>query len=157
MGELAETNHKKDTKTAEVAKLSAKIGSDSSKSKQLKAQVADLQAQLAELTRSQAEMDKVRAEEKALYGSNKAESEKGLAGIKLALKVLNEYYAKDKSHASGDSSGVIGLLEVCESDFSKDLAEMNEAESTAQSANDSETKENEIAKVLKEQDVKYKT
>jgi len=155
--EMAETTHKIDTRTSETAKLTAKIDSDSAKSKQLKSQVADLQAQLAELTRSQAEMDKVRAEEKALYGSNKAESEKGLAGIKLALKVLNEYYAKDKSHASGDSSGVIGLLEVCESDFSKDLAEMNEAESTAQSAYDSETKENEIAKVLKEQDVKYKT
>jgi len=156
--ELAETNHKKDTKTAEIAKLSAKIDSDSAKSKQLNSQVAELQAQLGELTRSQAEMDKVRAEEKALYGANKAEMEQGLTGIKLALKVLNEYYAKsDKSHGSGDSSGIIGLLEVCESDFSKELAEMNETEETSQASYDGESKQNEIAKVLKDQDVKYKT
>jgi len=157
--ELAETTHKKDTKTAEIAKLSAKIDSDSSKSKQLKSQVAELQAQLGELTRSQAEMDGVRAEEKALHAANSAETEQGLSGIKLALKVLNEYYAKaDKSHSGGgDSSGIIGLLEVVESDFSKALAEMNEAEESSQSTYDAETKENDIAKVLKEQDVKYKT
>ena len=157
--ELAETNQKKDTKTAEVAKLSAKIDSDSSKSKQLKSQVAELQAQLGELTRSQAEMDKVRAEEKALYGANKAEMEQGLSGIKMALKVLNDYYAKgDKAHSGGgSSSGIIGLLEVCESDFSKELAEMTESEETSQGTYDRETKENEISKTLKDQDVKYKT
>jgi chromosome segregation ATPase len=157
--ELAETNQKKDTKTAEVAKLTAKIDSDSSKSKQLKSQVAELQAQLGELTRSQAEMDKVRAEEKALYQANKAEMEQGLSGIKQALKVLNDYYAKDdKAHSGGgDSSGIIGLLEVCESDFSKELAEMTESEETSQATYDRESKENEISKVMKEQDVKYKT
>ena len=47
--------------------------------------------------------------------------EKGLDGVKLALKVLTEYYAKEADHASADGagSGIIGLLEVCESDFSK--------------------------------------
>merc|ERR1719446_62330 len=157
--ELAETNQKKDTKTAEISKLTAKIDSDSSKSKQLKSQVAELQAQLGELTRSQAEMDKVRAEEKSLYQANKAEMEQGLSGIKMALKVLNDYYAKDdKAHSGGGaSSGIIGLLEVCESDFSKELAEMTEVEDTSQSNYDRETKENEISKVTKEQDVKYKT
>ena len=69
--ELAETNHKKDTKTAEIAKLTAKIDLDSSKSKQLKSQVAELQAQLGELTRSQAEMEdrKATSELQSLAGS----------------------------------------------------------------------------------------
>jgi len=157
--ELAETTAKKDSKTDEIAKLTSKIDSDSAKSKQLKSQVAELQAQLGELTRSQAEMDKIRAEEKALYQANKAEMEQGLDGIKMALKVLNDYYSKgDKAHSGGgDSSGIIGLLEVCESDFSKELAEMNESEETSQSTYESESKENEITKSLKEQDVKYKT
>ena len=65
---------------------------------------------------------------------NSAEMEKGVKGVKLALKVLNEYYAKeDKSHSSADgaSTGIIGLLEVCESDFSKGLAEMVAAEESA--------------------------
>jgi len=158
--ELAETNQKKDDKTSEIEKLAAKIEQQAAQSTKLKEEVATLEGELAALVRRQAEMDKIRAEEKALYETNSAEMEKGLNGIKLALKVLNEYYAKaDKSHSSADgaSTGIIGLLEVCESDFSKGLTEMNAAEETAQNTYDQETKENEIEKVTKEQDVKYKT
>jgi len=158
--ELAETNQKKDDKTAEIEKLTAKIDSMSSQSKQLKGEIATLQKELGELTTSQAEMDKLRAEEKALFEANSAETEKGLNGVKLALKVLNEYYSKaDKAHSSSDgaSSGIIGLLEVCESDFSKALTEMTAAEEAAQNQYDAQTKENEITKATKDQDVKYKT
>jgi hypothetical protein len=158
--ELGETNQKKDDKTAEIEKLTAKIDSMSSQSKQLKGEIATLQKELGELTASQAEMDKLRAEEKALFEANSAETEKGLNGVKLALKVLNEYYAKaDKAHgaADGASSGIIGLLEVCESDFSKALTEMTAAEESAQNQYDAQTKENEITKATKDQDVKYKT
>jgi len=75
------------------------------------------------------------------------------------LKVLNDYYAKsDKSHSSADGagSGIIGLLEVCESDFSKGLAEMISAEETAAKEYDVTSKENAIVKATKEQDAKYK-
>jgi predicted nucleic acid-binding Zn-ribbon protein len=158
--ELAETNTKKGDKEAEIEKLTAQIESSTAKAAKLREEVATLQAELAALVKSQAEMDKLRAEEKAAWEKNSAEMEKGLNGVKLALKVLNEYYAKaDKAHSSSDgaSSGIIGLLEVCESDFSKNLAEMNAAEESAQQAYDSETKENEIEKTTKEADVKYKT
>merc|ERR1719378_1463663 len=49
------------------------------------------------------------------------------------------------------------MLEVIESYFSKGLAEMTTAESSAQEEYEKATQENEIAKTLKEQDVKYKT
>ena len=39
-----------------------------------------------------AKMDKSRAEEKGQWEIYIAETEKGLNGMKLALKVLNEYY-----------------------------------------------------------------
>ena len=158
--ELGETNMKKDDKTSEIEKLTAKIDSMASESKQLKGEIATLQKELGDLTASQAEMDKLRAEEKAIFEANSAETEKGLNGVKLALKVLNEYYSKaDKAHSSSDgaSSGIIGLLEVCESDFSKALTEMTAAEETAQNQYDAQTKENEITKATKDQDVKYKT
>merc|ERR1719498_1753560 len=132
--ELAETNQKKDDKTAEIEKLTSQIESSKAKAKKLREEVATLQAELAALVKEQAEMDKIRAEEKAAWEKNSAEMEKGLNGIKLALKVLNEYYSKaDKAHSSSDgaSSGIIGLLEVCESDFSKGLAEMKAAEESA--------------------------
>merc|ERR1719498_1531325 len=86
--------------------------------------------------------------------------EKGVKGVRLALKVLNDYYSKsDKAHASADGagSGIIGLLEVCESDFTKGLAEMTSAEQTAASEYGRESKENAITKATKEQSVKYKT
>merc|ERR1719165_3065 len=114
------------------------------KSAKLKEEVATLQRELSELAKAQAEMDKVRAEEKAIYDKNSAEMEKGIKGVKLALKVLNEYYAKEgKAHSSADGagSGIIGLLEVCESDFTKGLAEMTSVEETAVSEYDRASKE----------------
>merc|ERR1719321_2191629 len=119
------------------------------KSSQLKKQVAALQNTLAQLASSQAEMDKLRQEEHTAYVSNKADMEQGLEGVKTALKILREYYASDdKAHnaAEGAGSGVIGLLEVCESDFSKDLAGIVSTEETAQASYDRATKENEIEK-----------
>jgi len=158
--ELAETNQKKDDKTAEIEKLTANIEAKSSRSAILKEEVAALQAELAALSKSQAEMDKIRAQEKALFESSSADTEKALDGVKTALKVLNEYYSRaDKAHdaAEGASTGIIGLLEVCESDFSKSLTEMTAAEESAAVTYDAETKENEIIKATKQQDVKYKT
>jgi len=158
--ELSETNAKKDDKDAEIAKLTTKIDQMSAKSAQLKEQVAALQASLAEIAKSQAEMDKLRQEENTAYKSNKADMEQGLEGVKTALNVLRDYYAKDdKSHgaAEGAGSGIIGLLEVCESDFSKDLAEIVSTEETAAAAYERATKENEVETATKSQDVKYKS
>merc|ERR1719261_1059138 len=53
--ELAESNEKKTDRTAQVDKLSTEIDSMTSKSSQLKEQVAVLQRQLAALATSQAE------------------------------------------------------------------------------------------------------
>jgi hypothetical protein len=157
--ELSETTAKKEDRDAEIEKLSTQIDQMSSKSAQLKEQVAALQKSLADLAASQREMNKLRKDENDLYVTNKADMEQGLNGIKLALKVLRDYYENsDKSHnsAEGAGAGIIGLLEVCESDFSKDLAEINTVEQTAQAAYDRETKENEIEKATQDQDVKYK-
>merc|ERR1719263_2490359 len=99
-------------------------------------------------------MDKLRVSEKGVFEKNKPELEQGIKGVKMALKVLRDYYAKDdKSHDSADGagSGIIGLLEVCESDFSKGLAEMIAAEEASASEYDAATKENAVAKATKEQ------
>jgi len=158
--EMAETEEKKSDKEAEIEKLSTQIDSMSAKSSKLKEEVAELEKELAALARSQAEMDKLRSEEKAAFEANSADMEEGIKGVKMALKVLTEYYAKsDKSHesAQGAGEGIIGLLEVVESDFTKGLAEMTAAEESAAAEYDKMTKENEISKALKSQDVKYKT
>merc|ERR1719506_3227672 len=102
----------------------------------------------------------MRQEAHELFTSNKVELEEGLEGVKLALKILGEYYATDgKAHAAAEGAGssIIGLLEVVESDFTKLLAEMIAGEEAAAAAYEKQTKENEITRTTKEQDVKYKT
>jgi len=158
--ELAENGAKKAEKTAEIEKLSAKIDQMSTHSAKLKEQVAALQTALSELASSQAEMDKVRQDEHAEYVKSKADLEQGLEGVKLALKILREYYAQeDKAHAAAEGAGssIIGLLEVIESDLTTGLAGVIATEKSAQAEYESETKENEIEKNAKEQDVKYKS
>jgi len=158
--EIAASTAKKDEAQALFDKLSNKYNSATTKSKQLKGQVATLQKELAELADTQAEMDRIRADEKATYDANKPEMEQGLKGVKLALKILNDYYAKaGKAHSSADGagSGIIGMLEVIESDFTKGLTEMVAAEQTAAATYTKETKDNAIEKTTKSQDVKYKT
>merc|ERR1712008_328323 len=110
-------------KTAEIEKLTTKIDQMSTRSAKLNEEVAALQKALADLMSAQAEMDSLREKESAAYKVNKAELEQGLDGVKLALKVLSEYYDSDASHnaAEGAGSSIIGLLEVAESDLEKEL------------------------------------
>merc|ERR1719235_1646427 len=96
------------------------------KSASLKEEGSELQKALADLASAQAEMTKIRQEEHEAFTKNKPDMEQGLEGVKIGLKVLREYYAKeDTAHeaATGAGGGIIGMLEVIESDFSKGLAE----------------------------------
>jgi len=158
--ELGETNVKKDDKTAEIQKLSTQIDQMSARSAQLKQEAADTLKALASLAAAQADMDKIRSEQNADFTSNKADLEQGIAGVKQALKILREYYASEgKAHAAaeGAGAGVIGLLEVCESDFTAGLAAIMSAEENAAAEYVETSKANEVEKAAKDQDVKYKT
>jgi len=158
--ELSENEEKEADKIAEIEKLTTKIDEWSARSAQLKEEVATLERELAALAKSQQTMDKIREDEKAVYDKNRPEMELGLEGIKKALKILKDYYAKaDKAHSSADgaSAGIIGMLEVIESDFSKNLAEMISTEEAAVAEYEETTKQNAVDKTNKEQDVKYKT
>ena len=52
--------------------------------------------------------------------------------------------------------GIIDMLEVIESDFTKGISEMVAAEQTADALFDKETKENAVEKPAKSADIKYK-
>ena len=72
---------------------------------------------------------------------------------------MNKYYAKEgKAHSAADGagSGIIGLLEVCEADFSKNLAQVISDEDVAVSEYEQVSKDNEISRTNKVQDVKFK-
>jgi hypothetical protein len=153
---LKEANEKKDAATTEIEKLSVKLEQGEAAAATLKEEVSTLQAELAKLMAAQQEMDTIRATENALYKDSKAELEKGLKGIQ-ALKVLRDYYAKQPDSGNqGAAGGIVSLLEVCESDFSKGLAEVIAVEEDAAAAYDVETKENAMTKLVKDKDVEYK-
>merc|ERR1719291_735254 len=123
----------------------------------LKEEVATLQSELAALADSQVKMDKVRSEEKAIFAEAGFELEGGIKGVQVGTKVLKEYYSASSSDNQGAVQSILGFLEVIESDFAKALSERIAAEDAAQSEYEKMSKENELTKVVKEKDVKFKS
>jgi len=178
--EIAETNQKKDELNGDIKKLTAKIDTASATSASLKEDVQELQKELAELAASQADMDKIRKDENAVFLTAQSDLKQGIDGVQAALKVLREYYGSEESallqdqtkfdafmqqpappaghsKADGAGGGIIGMLEVIESDLGKNLAQIEQEESAAQTLYDKVTQENKITTETKRQDVKYKT
>merc|ERR1719229_1222764 len=67
--------------------------------------------------------------------------------------------AKPELHgkAIGSGTSIIGILEVVESDFAKNLAKETTEEDDAESEYQQTTQTNKVTRTLKESDVKYKT
>lgn len=174
--EMAKTKEKKDELDDDIAKLTSKIDQASARSSNLKADVKGLQADLAALARAQAKMDEIRSETHADYVQAKADLEQGLAGVRKALVVLRDYYAKDAGAMAdvgafmqqpakpdhfvagiGAGTSIIGVLEVVESDFAANLAKEEMQEADAAAAYEKMTQENAITKTVKDKSVEYKT
>mmetsp|Transcript_90149 Transcript_90149/g.165479 ORF Transcript_90149/g.165479 Transcript_90149/m.165479 type:complete len:699 (+) Transcript_90149:68-2164(+) len=170
--EMKKTSQKKEELEDEVEDLSVDIDKATSRSAALKEDVKELQAELRKLLSSGAEMAKIRAAEHADYEKAKSELTQGLEGVRQALSVLRDYYGggaallqsdaqfsafMNQPKASGAAGGIIDLLEVCESDFAKSLAEKETEEADAASAFEKETQDMKVAQASKEDDVKYKT
>merc|ERR1719296_16151 len=168
--QITKTEEKKTDLESDIAKLSAKIDVATAKSADLKEQVKELQGELADLAKLQAEMDKARQEEHAAFVQAKADLELGLEGVRGALTILREYYGGASfmqqprpempelhTKAAGAGNSIIGILEVVESDFAKNLATSTTEEDDAEAQYQKVTQENKVTKTLKEQDSKYKT
>merc|ERR1719287_336988 len=78
----------------DIEGFGAKMDKAKSRSIKLKDQVAGLQAALADVAKSQSELDQVRREENKVFVETKSDLEQGLKGVRMALKILKEYYAK---------------------------------------------------------------
>jgi len=177
--EMSKTETKKQELDSEIESLTTKIDRAASRSTGLKGDVKELQEELASLSKEQAEMDKIRGEQNGDYVEAKNNLETALGGVQKAVGVLREYYGaaaalvqddskfgafmqqpaapEQHSKSSGAGGSIIDILEVCESDFSKDLAKEEQAESDAASEYEKTTQENKITRATKDQDVKYKT
>merc|ERR550525_1506456 len=167
--EMGKTEAKRGELMDDESKLSAKIDQATSKSVALMEDIKQLEAELAALMKSQSEMDKIRQEESADFQAAQKDLTLGLEGVRKALTVLRDYYANSDAllqqpampekhtKATGAGTGIIGILEVVESDFAKSLAKEEAQEEDAQTEYDEITQENKVTKTMKNQDLKYKT
>jgi len=179
--ELAKTSAKKEELNHEITKLGSKMDRAAAASAELKADVKELQAELAKMAKSQAEMDTMRRDSHGEYVQAKKDLELGLEGVRKALSVLRDYYGGasmlqstgeesfdaamsrqpampvQHSKAGGAGGSIIGMLEVVESDFAKDLAVEEAQETDAEVEYQKQSMTNKVTKTIKEQDIKYKT
>eukprot|EP00933_Yihiella_yeosuensis_P016766 TRINITY_DN141_c1_g1_i4.p1 TRINITY_DN141_c1_g1~~TRINITY_DN141_c1_g1_i4.p1 ORF type:complete len:686 (+),score=261.68 TRINITY_DN141_c1_g1_i4:89-2146(+) len=171
--EKAKTKDKLDELQTSNDKLGAKIDKKESEAATLKSEADTLASELTALIKQQQEMDATRVEEKDVYTKTHKDLSDGLDGVRMALKVLRDYY-QGTSQAGGESflqmdppsfghsadegasTGIIGMLEVVESDFSRDLVAAETQEESAAEEYVKLTDQNKVTKIEKENAQKFK-
>merc|ERR1719262_655672 len=98
--QMAETKEKKEKLTGIVEDLTTKLDKANAQIAKLTEELATLQSELAALAKLQMEMDKMRADENAAYKLAVADLEAGLNGVRMALKILRDYYATNEEAES---------------------------------------------------------
>merc|ERR1719456_1750319 len=161
--QLHDNKNKRDKKTSKVNLLSAERD-------ERHAQIQDMASTLATLIKEQEELNKAMTEAQAQRtAENKkntdtiADAKAGESAIKAALQVLREFYASQGGEAlvqqvpemkeykgmQSDNTGVIGMLEVIQSDFARLEADTTAAENQAAREHDdfmTDARENKEAK-----------
>jgi uncharacterized protein YoxC len=172
--ELSTNEQTRKEKTEAVETLHAEID-------QLEASIAKLTEDIKDLTQAVAELDaamatatKLRQEEKAKNTETISDSEEAQAAVAQALTVLKEFYAKageataliqaepeifDSPYKGmqSENGGVVGMLEVIESDFARLESETKAAEATAQKEYDEFMTESKVDKQKKSTAIEHKT
>merc|ERR1719482_136858 len=176
--ELKNNKLTRDEKTEEVEMLNAKVDEINAAIDKLTADIQSNEEAMAELDKTMKEATEVRLKEKAKNEETIADAKAALEAVAMALKVLKEFYAKAAAsllqHRSpaddapesfsneaytgqqGASKGVVGMLEVIQSDFARLESETSSDEALAakeyetlmdESAVDRETKRVENVKM----------
>merc|ERR1719271_921421 len=120
-----------------------------------------------------AESTKLRTEEKAKNTETISDSQEAQTAVAQALTVLKEFYAKAAEATAfvqqpeifdspykgmgAEGGGVVGRLEVIESDFARLKSDTKAAEATAQKEYDDFMSDSKIDKTQKTGDIKHKT
>merc|ERR1719281_2356958 len=152
--ELKQNKLTRDEKTQEVSMLNAKIDEINAAIDKLTADIQANEEAMAELDKTMKEATEVRTKEKAKNEETIADAKAALEAVAMALKVLKEFYAKaaktellqhkgpaDDAPESfsneaytgqqGASKGVVGMLEVIQSDFARLESETSSDEALA--------------------------
>jgi len=170
--ETSETQEKIEDHQDDIERMSGKLDKATATIAQLTESIAASERATAEIAKQQAAMNTMRAEEKKAFKTTKKDYEDGIEGLTMALQVLREYYATSAdpadaealvqqpevnfhSASTGASTGIIGLLEVAQADFTKLLADAEAEEATAQAEYEKTSHEMAVGTAMKQADVKY--
>jgi len=177
--EMATNEHTRKTKTEAVVMLTAEID-------ELTASVAALGEQMTDLTKAISELDAAvaKATEERVAESEKnkitiKDAQGAQTAVAQALSVLNEFYAKAATATSfaqssaraepeifgdepykgmgAESGGVVGMIEVIQSDFARLEAETSAAEAEASKQYDEFIQDSKVDKVQKSADLDHAT
>merc|ERR1712125_295674 len=143
---------------------------------QLEASIAKLSEAVADLDKAMAEATTLRQDEKVKNTQTIEDAGEAQTAVAQALTVLKEFYDKageataliqqqpvapeifDSPYKGmqAENGGVIGMLEVIESDFARLEADTAAAEATAQKEYDSFMTDSKVDKAAKTKDVEHK-
>merc|ERR1719248_35813 len=137
--EIGESNASKDEKQGKLDKTNSRLEKAESTIATLTEQVTTLSTEVAESDKALAEATALRNKEKSTFKAVEKDLSESQEACAAATEVLREYYegasliqtgqkAKDQADEQGDGSGILGMLEVAESDFATSLAEARTVE-----------------------------
>jgi len=179
--QLEENEKTRNDKTVKVESLYAKHDQLKATIAKLTTNLGDLQDEIAHLQEAMVNATSIRQNEKAANTKAIEDAIVSQKAISNALTVLREFYAKageatsllqkdDPERAptpkifdapyrgmTGESGGVVGLLEVIQSDFARLEADTKAAELSSKREYDSFIQESEETKEQKQTDVEHKT
>lgn len=182
--ELATNKQTRDNLGAQVDELTANIEEKTALISQLTTEIKDLSDAIALLKKQQAEATTLRQEEKEKNMATIADAKEGTTAVEQALKVLKDFYTKAaeasllqgsvgiqgamrsaQQEADGapykgqqdQSTGVLGMLEVILSDFTRLDTETSSAEDAAQAEYERFMAESQQDVEVKQAEVDHKT
>jgi hypothetical protein len=166
--QLHDNKLKREKKTAQVNKLTAEIEALNEDIASMAKKIQTLKDEQAELTLAMSKATTQREKEKATNTDTMKDAAAGEAATKAALVILKEFYSSQASLLQqvpemaeykgmhNAKTGVVGMLEVIESDFARLFAETKAAEKAAASEYKSFMKEATTSNKAKH-DLEFKT
>jgi len=174
--ELSTNEQTRSEKTDAVETLHAEIDQLEASLAKLAEDITELSEAVAELDAAMAKATKLRQEEKEENTQTIADAQEAQTAVAQALTVLKEFYAKagdatallqqqpeapeifDSPYKGmqSENGGVIGMLEVIESDFARLESETKAAEATQQKEYDTFMTESKVDKAEKETSIEHK-
>jgi hypothetical protein len=175
--ELATNEQTRKEKTEAVETLHAEIDELEASLAKLTEDLSELSKAIAQLTSAMAEATTIRQEEKATNTATIKDAQEAQTAVAQALTVLKEFYAKageatallqqqPEAPATFDSpyqgmgaenGGVVGMIEVIQSDFARLEADTTASEATSQKEYDEFMTDSKVDKAQKETDTEHKT